>query len=75
MLKRATIVGEKTGGAAHSGVFHRLDDHFGMGIPETAPINPFAEPGWEGTGVTPDIPVKAADALEKAEKLARGRRR
>jgi hypothetical protein len=33
MLKRATIVGEKTGGAAHSGVFHRLDDHFGMGNP------------------------------------------
>jgi retinol-binding protein 3 len=78
MLKRATIVGEKTGGAAHSGVFHRLDDHFGMAIPETTPINPFPEPGWEGTGVAPDVPVKAADALERAKKLAhmlRGRSR
>lgn len=71
MLKRATIVGEKTAGAAHSGVFHRIDDHFGMGIPETRPINPFSTPDWAGTGVEPDVKVKAADALEVAEKLAR----
>jgi hypothetical protein len=75
MLKRATIVGEKTGGASHSGVFHRLDDHFGMGIPETAPINPFSQAGWEGTGVEPDVPVKAGDALKRAETLARSRLR
>ncbi len=34
MLKRATLIGETTRGSAHSGVFHRIDDHFGMGIPE-----------------------------------------
>jgi len=70
MLKRATIVGEKTAGAAHSGVFHRIDDHFGMGIPQTKPINPFSKADWEGAGVDPDVKVKAADALETAEKLA-----
>jgi hypothetical protein len=32
MRKRATLVGEKTGGAAHAGVFYRIDDHFGIGI-------------------------------------------
>lgn len=70
MLKRATLVGEKTGGAAHAGVFHRIDDHFGIGIPETKTINPFSKTDWAETGVEPDVKVKAADALETAKKLA-----
>lgn len=70
MVKRATLVGETTGGAAHSGVWHRIDDHFGMGIPETRPINPFSEMDWAEIGVEPDVKVKAIDALGTAEKLA-----
>lgn len=70
MLKRATLVGETTRGGAHAGVFHRIDDHFAMGIPETRPINPYETTGWEGTGVKPDVKVKAADALITAEKMA-----
>jgi Peptidase family S41/N-terminal domain of Peptidase_S41 in eukaryotic IRBP len=70
MLKRATLVGETTGGGAHSGVWHRIDDHFGMGIPETRAINPFSKTDWAEIGVEPDVKVKAADALEAAKKLA-----
>jgi len=70
MLKRATLVGETTRGGTHAGVFHRIDDHFGMGIPETRAINPFSKTDWEGTGVEPDVKVKAAEALETAQKLA-----
>jgi len=70
MLKRATIVGETTGGGAHSGVWHRIDDHFGMGIPETKAINPFSKSDWAEIGVEPDVKVKAADGLLTAEKLA-----
>jgi peptidase S41-like protein len=70
MLKRATLVGETTSGAAHSGVFHRIDEHFGMGIPETKPINPFSKSDWAVVGVEPDVKVKAEDALETAIKLA-----
>lgn len=70
MLKRATVVGETTGGGAHSGVFHRIDEHFGMGIPETKPINPFSKSDWAVVGVEPDVKVKSADALETAIKLA-----
>jgi hypothetical protein len=73
MLKRVTLVGETTRGSVHAGVFHRIDDHFGMGIPETRAINPFSKTDWEGTGLEPDVKVKAADALETAEKLAEGR--
>jgi hypothetical protein len=70
MLKRATLVGETTHGSAHAGVWHRIDDHFGMGITEAKTINPYSKTDWEGTGVEPDIKVKAADALEAAKKLA-----
>jgi hypothetical protein len=71
MLKRATIVGETTAGAAHAGVFYRIDDHFGIGIPETKPINPYSKSDWAETGVEPDMKVKAADALATAEMLVK----
>jgi hypothetical protein len=70
MLKRATLVGETTGGGAHACVFHRLDDHFGIGIPEAQPINPYTTPDWAETGVQPDIRVPAPGALQTAQKLA-----
>jgi hypothetical protein len=73
MLKRVTLVGERTRGSAHAGVFHRIDDHFGMGIPEARAINPFSKTDWEGTGVEPDVKVKAAEALKTAEQLAQSK--
>jgi hypothetical protein len=50
-----------------------MDDHFGMGIRETRPINPYSEPDWAVVGVQPDVKVKAADTLETAERLAEDR--
>jgi len=73
MLKRATLIGETTAGATHSGVFHRLDDHFGMGIPEVKAINPYSANDWVEVGVEPDIKVSASNALDAALKLARAR--
>lgn len=75
MLKRATLVGETTGGATDVGTFHRIDDHFGMGIPETRAVNPYSEPDWAVTGVQPNVKVNAADALAAAEKLIQTRLR
>jgi hypothetical protein len=46
MLKRATLVGETTRGGAHAGVFHRIDDHFGVAITEVRAINPFSKTDW-----------------------------
>lgn len=68
--KRATLVGETTGGGAHPVSGHRIDDHFMIGVPEGRPINPVTKKDWEGTGVEPDVSVKADDALETAKKLA-----
>ena len=73
MLKRATVIGEATGGSAHIGIFHRIDAHYGIGIPETRVINPYSDYDWEGVGVEPDVKVKAADALATAENLAEQR--
>jgi C-terminal processing protease CtpA/Prc len=68
--KRATIVGETTGGGAHPVSGHRIDDHFGIGVPFARAINPITKTNWEGTGVEPDIKVPASEALEVAKKMA-----
>lgn len=70
MLKRGTIVGEHTAGAAHAGAFFRIDDHFGVGIPEVRPINPFSKNDWAVVGIDPDVKVNTANALNTAELLA-----
>ena len=70
-LKRATIVGETTGGGAHPVSGHRIDDHFMIGVPFARAVNPITHTNWEGTGVTPDVKVPAADALTTALNLIR----
>jgi hypothetical protein len=68
--KRATIVGETTGGGAHPVRGMPAGDHFTIGVPFGRPINPVTKGDWEGKGVEPDVKVSAADALTTAEKLA-----
>ena len=65
-LKRATIVGETTGGGAHPTGPHRVDDHFLIAVPGGRPINPVTKTDGEGTGVAPDVTVAADKALETA---------
>lgn len=62
-LKRATIIGETTGGGAHPGGGFRISEHFGMFVPTGRAISPITKTNWEGTGVTPDIAVPADQAL------------
>jgi len=70
VLKRATIVGEVTGGGAHPVTGHRIDDRFTIGVPFARAINPTTKTNWEGVGVEPDVKVPAADALTTAQELA-----
>ena len=65
-LKRATIVGETTGGGAHPGGVRRITDHFGIWLPNGRAINPITKTNWEGTGIEPHIATPAAKALEAA---------
>src|SRR5205085_11855692 len=65
-LKRATIIGETTGGGARPGGGRRLNEHFQMFVPSGRAINPISKTNWEGTGVEPDVKVAAEQALKVA---------
>lgn len=69
-LKRATLIGETTGGGAHPVSGRRINEHFMIGVPEARAINPITHTNWEGVGVEPDVKVAASEALSTAIKLA-----
>jgi hypothetical protein len=64
--KRATIVGETTGGGAHPGGPQPVADHFAVWVPSGRAVNPITKTNWEGTGVKPDIEVPADETLKTA---------
>jgi C-terminal processing protease CtpA/Prc len=70
MLKRATVVGERTAGAAHAVNLHSIGDNFYVGTVEVRAINPYSHSNWNGTGIQPDVNVGAPNALTAALKLA-----
>lgn len=65
-LKRATQVGETTGGGAHPGGRERLSDHLSAFVPRGRAINPVTKGNWEGTGNVPEIQATRAEALKVA---------
>ena len=69
-LKRATIVGETTGGGANPGGMFRLSEHFGVFIPTGRAVSPITKTNWEGTGVEPDIKAAKEQALKIAYLMA-----
>jgi hypothetical protein len=69
-LKRATIIGETTGGGANPGGGNRLSEHFGAFIPTGRAVSPVTKTNWEGTGVEPDVKVPADQALKTAQLMA-----
>jgi retinol-binding protein 3 len=69
-LKRATIIGETTGGGANPGDWFKVGEHFNLFISTGKAINPITQDNWEGKGVLPDIAVPAEQALLTAQILA-----
>jgi hypothetical protein len=69
-LKRATLVGETTGGGAHPVEMQQLTPHFEASIVFGRAVNPITGTNWEGSGVAPDIAVPASDALRVAHAAA-----
>lgn len=67
VLKRATIVGETTGGGANPGEMVPLAENFNAFIPGGRAINPVTKTNWEGVGVEPDIKVTATLAFYSAQ--------
>ena len=69
-LKRAVLVGEVTRGDAHDETEEVILDEFVLSLPDGRAVNPITNTNWEGTGVNPDIPTRASDALDAAHALA-----
>ena len=69
-LKRATLVGEATAGAANPGGPVRLNNHFAAFISHGRAVNPITKTNWEGVGVEPDAKTSADDALKTAHVAA-----
>ena len=64
--KRATLIGETTGGGANAGDRFALGHGMVVNIPTARAINPVTHANWEHVGVKPDIAVPAADAQKTA---------
>lgn len=67
--KRATIVGEPSGGGAHPGDVHDIGKDFTIFIPYGRAVNPIQQGNWEGVGIIPDHMVPAQEAFEQALRL------
>jgi len=70
VLRRATLIGEVTGGGAHPSALRRISDHYGVVVPAGRAITAITKTNWEGVGVKPDIEMPAAQALAHARVLA-----
>ena len=68
--RRATIVGEASGGAANPGGMVPVGGGFAVFISQGSPRNPVTGRNWEGTGVQPDVAVPWDRALTRAHTLA-----
>ena len=68
--KRATLVGQTTGGGANPGGTQRINDNLSVFIPTGKAINPITKTNWEGVGVIPDEETSVEDAYHKSLGLA-----
>ena len=71
--RRGEVVGDTTGGGAHPGGMRQVTEQFGVWVPSGRAVNPVTGTNWEGTGVRPDVPVAADDALRTAHLRAMDR--
>lgn len=69
-MKRATVVGETTGGGAHPVSTHLINDNFAINIPFGKAVNPITNSNWEGTGIEPHIKTTREAAFDQAYLLA-----
>ncbi|MFA4892046.1 S41 family peptidase [Brevundimonas sp.] len=68
--RRATIVGEASGGAANPGGMVPVGGGFAVFISQGSPKNPVTGGNWEGTGVIPDVDAPWDQALTRAHAMA-----
>lgn len=68
--KRATLVGQTTGGGANPNQPYDLGQGFSVFVPVGAVVNPVTGRNWDGVGVRPDVQCEPGRALDSAWRLA-----
>ncbi|MCB0486233.1 MAG: hypothetical protein KDC47_08560, partial [Flavobacteriaceae bacterium] len=69
--KRATLVGQTTGGGANPGGGRPINANLTVFIPTGRAINPITKTNWEGVGVIPEVKASEEEAYEKAYQMAK----
>ena len=69
--KRATLVGQTTGGGANPGSSMGINENLTVFIPGGMAINPITKTNWEGVGVIPEIKTTEEKAFDKTYELAK----
>ncbi|TWG94225.1 Periplasmic protease [Mesorhizobium sp. J18] len=72
VLKRATVVGEKTRGGANPGGLNDLGSDLFVVVPTGRAENPITRSNWGGVGVLPDVQAASEAAESTAIALAKG---
>ena len=65
-LKRATLVGQTTGGGANPGRIYSAGAELSVFIPGGRAENPVTLTNWEGTGVQPDVKTRVDETFATA---------
>ncbi len=68
--KRATIVGQTSGGGANPGGTRGINENLAVFIPTGRAINPITNTSWEGVGVIPEIVTKKEETFDTVLNLA-----
>ncbi len=69
--KRATLIGQTTGGGANPGTNMPINQNLTVFIPTGMAINPITKTNWEGVGVIPEVKTEVGAGLEKAHEMAK----
>ncbi|WP_420470800.1 S41 family peptidase [Brevundimonas sp. FT23042] len=69
-FRLGTLVGGTTHGAANNNTFVPIPPGFMLSVSYGRPVHPVSGTNWEGAGVSPDVEVDPATALDAASALA-----
>jgi len=69
--KRATLVGQTSGGGANPGGTRGINENLSVFIPTGKAVNPITKTNWEGVGVIPEVKTTVEETLGKTHELAK----
>lgn len=69
--KRATLIGQTTGGGANPGGMVSINEKLHVFIPTGRAINPITKTNWEGVGVIPEVKTTPEETMDKAHEMAK----